>query len=333
MERVGIGWVAKGAGLWARDAVSMENTVNMIFEKSDMMRARYGTATQDLHDLRHSLSAEGGWFDRLVRTVSVDHATQQTILDSYMALIHFGQMFADKPTWLGEYLKQMDGDPLDEPRAIAAADQAVLDSQGGGQIKDLAEVQRGGQVGKLFMVFASYSTMILNSTARAAGQTNFRSPASVLTFAGHIAMLYALPAFFTELLRCGVGRARCDEVPQFLERVGGQSLSTALNGILYLREAASSVNLLLGQEAGPRGYAGPAGTRVFEVVSQLVQQIHQGHIDKGLERAAFAVSGFLFRYPAAQVQRSVDGWIALHEGKTHNPAAVLMGPPTKAAQK
>lgn len=333
MERVGIGWVAKGAGLWARDAVTMEHTVQMVLDKSDMMRARYGTATQDLHDLRQTLSAEGGWFDRLVRTVSADHATQQTILDSYMWFIHFGQMFADKPTWLGEYLKQMDGDPLDEPRAIAAADQAVLDSQGGGQIKDLAEVQRGGQVAKLFMVFASYSTMILNSTARAAGQTNFRSPASALTFAGHLAMLYAIPALFTETLRCGVGRARCDEVPQFLGRVGGQSLSTALNGVLFLREGVAEVNLLLGQETGARGYAGPAGTRVFEVMNQLATQAAQGHWDKGLERAAFAASGILFRYPAAQVQRSVDGWIALEEGRTHNPAALLMGPPPKTQSR
>lgn len=330
MERVGIGWVAKGAGMWARDAVSMERTVSMILDKSDLMRARYGTATQDLHDLRQTLSVEGGWFDRLVRTVSADHATQQTILDSYMALLHVGQMFADKPTWLGEYLKQMDGDPLDEARAIAAADQAVLDSQGGGQIKDLAEVQRGGQVGKLFMTFASYSTMILNSTARAAGQTNFRSPASTLTFAGHLALLYVIPAFFTEMLRCGVGRARCNEVPQFLSRVGGQSLTTALNGILYLREAVAGANLLLGQDVGARGYAGPAGTRVFEVATQLMTQVHQGKIDKGLERAAFAASGLLFRYPAAQLQRSIDGWIALEEGKTHNPAALLFGPPAKA---
>jgi hypothetical protein len=323
MERVGVKWVAKGAGIWARDAVSMENTVQMILDKSDMMRARYGTATQDLHDLRHSLSTEGGWFDRLVRTVTADKATQQALLDSYMGMIHFAQMFADKPTWLGEYLKQMDADPLDEARAIAAADQAVLDSQGGGQIKDLAEVQRGGQVAKLFMVFASYSTMIINSTARAAGQTNFRSPASILTFAGHLAMLYAIPGIFTELLRCGVGRSHCDQVPQFIERVGAQSVSTALNGILYVRELVADVNLLLGQEVGPRGYAGPAGTRIFEVISQLALQVHQGHIDKGLERAAFAASGLLFRYPAAQVQRTVDGWIALHEGKTHNPAALL----------
>jgi hypothetical protein len=327
MERVGIGWVAKGAGVWARDAVSMEHTFQMVLDKSDMMRARYGTATADLHDLRHTLSAEGGWFDRLVRTVSADHATKQTLLDSYMWFIHFGQMFADKPTWFGEYLKQMDADPLDEPRAIAAADQAVLDSQGGGQIKDLAEVQRGGPVAKLFMVFASYSTMTLNSTARAAGQTNFRSLSSSLTFAGHLAMIYAMPALFTELLRCGVGRARCDEVPQFLGRVGGQSLSTALNGILYVREVVADVNLLLGQDVGPRGYAGPAGTRVFEVISSLVEQVHQGKIDKGLERAAFAVSGLVFKYPAAQVQRSIDGWMALHEGRTHNPAALVMGPP------
>jgi hypothetical protein len=140
-----------------------------------------------------------------------------------------------------------------------------------------------------------------------------------------------VPALLTEALRCGVGRAHCDEVPEFLERVGSQSLSTALNGIMYVREAGTAVNIALGQDAGPRGYEGTAGTRVFEVLANLGTQINQHELDEGLAKAAFAASGILFKYPAAQAQRMVDGFVALEEGRTRNPLALLVGPPKKAA--
>ncbi len=333
MERVGVTWVAKGARRWARDAVHLENTVHMIADKSTFMRGRWATATPDLHDLRHALEQPGGWFDRLVRTVTADHVTQQTFLDSYMWFIAFGQRFADVPTWIGAYEKQLAQDPTDDVRAIAAADQAVIDSQGGGQIKDLAEVQRGGPVAKLFMTFASYGVTVLNASGRAVSATDFKKPSEVLTLLGHLSLLYAIPALFTEALRCGVNRAHCDEVPQFLGRVGGQMVSTALNGMIYVREATTAVNIVLDQETGPRGYTGTAGTRVFEVMTQLAQQIHQGELDAGLAKAAFQATGMLFRYPAAQVQRSIDGFIALEEGRTSNPLAVVFGPPPKKAAR
>ena len=66
-----------------------------------MMRERVQTATQDLHDVRQALRQPGGWFDNLVRTVSGDTLTQQTILDGYLWHIGLAQRVADIPTWLG----------------------------------------------------------------------------------------------------------------------------------------------------------------------------------------------------------------------------------------
>ena len=45
MERVGVYHVAKAATVWARNALTLK-TVSMITDKSDMMRARYGTASK-----------------------------------------------------------------------------------------------------------------------------------------------------------------------------------------------------------------------------------------------------------------------------------------------
>jgi hypothetical protein len=44
----------------------------------------------------------------------------------------------------------------DEPRSVALEDQAVIYSQGSGQAKDMAEMQRGGPLMKLWTSFCSF---------------------------------------------------------------------------------------------------------------------------------------------------------------------------------
>lgn len=335
MSRVGPTWVARGMKRWLRDAASMENTAKWIADVSPMMRDRTITATQDLADLRTAIRQPGGWFDSMVRKVSADHLTQQTIVDGYMWHIGLAQRVADIPTWLGGYEKAMAGPregrtPEDhEARAIALADQGVLDSQGGGQIKDLAQIQRGGPIAKLFMTFYSYGNTVFNATADRAGATNFRSPAEIATFLGHLSLLYLLPALGTVALSRASGRSgpKDDSVARFAGDVGQEILSTGLNTMVLVRELGGLV------QDGTRGYAGPAGARLAELLYNVANQAKQGKADVGLFKATNAAAGVLFRYPALQVQRTIDGWTALQEGRTSNPAALLVGAPPKNVRK
>jgi hypothetical protein len=321
--RVGPVWVARGLKRWLRDAATMENTARWIASVSPMMAERGNTATQDLHDLRARLREPGGWFDALVRRVSADTVTQQTLTDAYLWHIAQAQRVADIPTWLGQYEKSMAGGET-EARALALADQAVLDAQGGGHVKDLAQIQRGGPVARLFMTFYSYGNTVFNATTRAVGQTKFRSPSSVLQMVGNLSLIYAMPALGTVALAHLFGRARPgDEPPDWFAEIGREMLAGALNTMVLVRELQGLVS------EGARGYAGPAGARALEVFYKLGQEIKQGELDAGFWRAANTVGGILFRYPAAQVQRTVDGWAALEEGRTANPAVLLTGPPPK----
>lgn len=320
MSRVGPTWVAKGLASWLRDAASMENTSAWISEKSAMMRERSNTASQDLQELKTEFYKPGGWFDGVVRTVSGDRVTQATIIDSYLWHIGLMQRVADIPTWLGQYEKSMAGG-VDEATAIALADQAVLDSQGGGQVKDLAQVQRGGPIARLFMTFYSYGSTVFNATHRAAGQTNFRSPASIGTFLGHLSLLYVMPSLASVALSRAFGRSGGDDdtPEEFIADVGREMLSTALNTMVFVRELGG-----LAFE-GARGYSGPAGARVFQLAYDLGTQVKQMEPDEGLAKAVNNAAGIIFRYPALQVQRSVDGWVALESGKAHNPLVLLTG--------
>jgi hypothetical protein len=318
-ERVGARYMARGLKRFVRDAAHMESTAQWIYSVSPMMRHRGNTATQDLADLQRALKEPGGWFDTLLRTVTRDHLTKTGLTDAYLWHIGAMQRVADIPTWLGGYEKAMDSG-VDEETAFRLADQAVLDSQGGGQIKDLADIQRGTPVAKLFMVFYSYGSTVYNSTAAAYGRTSFRSPTSVAKFLTSLSLLYVLPAAGSVTLR-RMFRPSDDDDDSFLVDVAQESLSAALNGIVLVRELSGLVG------DGVRGYAGPAGTRALQTFYALGQQVMQGEADEAAWKKLNEAAGIIFRYPSAQAQRTVDGFVALQEGRTSNPLVLLFGAP------
>jgi hypothetical protein len=301
----------------------MENTMTWIQDRSVLMRQRHLTSTQDMADLRNKLAQPGGWFDDLVRTVTADKLTQQAITDAMLWHIGLAQRVADVPTWLGAYEKAM-AEGNNEERSSALADQVVLDSQGGGDVKDLAKVQRGGPMAKLWMQFYSYGNTVYNATADSYGRTKFTSPTSVAKFLGDLALLYVMPALGTVALAHATGRKGSDDDDDWQKwvlEVGGEALSTAMNTMVFVREFGQ----LFGE--GTRGYAGPAGARAIQTIYGLVNQVKQGDADEALFTALAQTTGMLFRLPALQAQKTIDGWIALEEGRTKNPAVLLTGAP------
>jgi hypothetical protein len=126
-------WCASGRSTWRGlvewlgDAAKMENTAKRRSSRSRLHApAREDDAARDQRDPQHG----GG--------------KNSAIEASYFYLIQKMQLVADIPTWLGQYHKAVEKG-ADEKSAVAQADQAVLDAQGGGQIKDLAGIQRGGR--------------------------------------------------------------------------------------------------------------------------------------------------------------------------------------------
>jgi hypothetical protein len=333
-SRVGGRWVLRGMARWLRDAVTMENTVAWIYSVSPMMRSRGDTATQDLHDVRQTLEQAGSWFDSLARRATNDAVTKADMLEFFLWHIGKAQQLADVPVWLGAYEKAAadrrnylaDG-TLDQARVVALADQAVLDSQGGGQVKDLAKVQRGTPIAKLLMTFYSYGNTVLNSTADAYGKTiGTRGLAATPHFLGHLGLLYALPAVWTIAISRAMGRTGGDgdDTPWYVEWAK-EMLSGVFNTMVLIRELAGAGETALGLENGSRGYEGPAGLRPIQLAYQAATQVRQGKVDRAAVKAGAAVAGILFGAPATQIQKTVDGFVALKDGKTRNPFALLVG--------
>ena len=311
MVRIGPKWVAKGISRWIRDAASMESTTRWIMDRSDFMRLRGKTMQREINEIRNKVT---------------DQSARRKILgpaeDSYFWLIMRAQMIADVPTWLGAYEKAMANNES-EKRSIALADQAVLDSQGGGQVKDLAQIQRGGPLMKLWTNFYSYFSVTYNLTAESFKRTEWTNPVSVGRLAADMFLLYTVPAVLGWVMRDMLIRGECSggsDIECVSETLIREQLGYMLGTMVGMRELSSSV-------MGFYGYEGPAGVRAFSELGKVAKQVEQGEIDEALIKSLNASAGILFHYPAGQVQRALDGYAALNNGDTSNPIVLLTGKP------
>lgn len=303
--RIGPKWVGRGIARWIGDAVHLERTTAWVYERSDMMRLRAKTMNREISEIRNVVDAGG--------------RARAAVQSSFFYFITKMQTVVDVPTWLGAYEKAVAGG-ADEARAVALADQAVLDSQGGGQIKDLAAIQRGGPLQKLFTAFYSYFSTTYNLTAESVARTRFTDPVSVGRLAVDVLLLYTLPAVLGFMLRAALRGDKIDD-DELAKKLAAEQLNYLLGTMVGVRELSAAVS-------GSFGYSGPAGTRFFSEAANLGKQVAQGDVDAALLKSANNAAGVLFHYPAGQVQRTVQGIVAATEGDAP-PTAVVFGVPPK----
>jgi hypothetical protein len=309
MSRIGSKWVLKGMAHWAGDAATLQSSVKKIYEKSDMMRLRGKTANRELNEIRNKVSGsdsklQAAWFWLQNRT----------------------QVLVDVPTWWGAYEKAMVQDDMTENKAVALADQAVLDSQGGGQIKDLSGVQRGSAGLKLFTSFYSFFNTTYNLTAEAYGRTNFKKPGEAALFAADMALLYTIPALAGTLVKAAM---QGEDNPDKLAKTAlADQISYLFSTLVGVREMSGAAQAVAGVDPG-FGYSGPASIRFFADVYKLGKQVGQGEPDAAFWKALNNVGGELFHYPSGQINRTAAGIDALYNGESDNPGVLLVGPPPK----
>jgi hypothetical protein len=242
--------------------------------------------------------------------------------NSYFYLIGKGQQLVDIPTWLGAYEKAI-AEKRGEEMAIALADQAVLDSQGGGQIKDLAQVQRGGPLMKLFTNFYSFFNTTYNLAVERGKATDFKNPADVGKLAVDYLLLFTVPAVLGAALKMAL-KGEDDDPEKIARKLAAEQISYLMGTMVGVRELGGLAQAVAGKKAPD--YSGPAGLRLIGELTKLSQQISQGEVDKALLKAAANSAGLLFHLPVGQVEKTLEGIVAISDGKTQNPGALLVGP-------
>lgn len=320
--RIGTRWIAAGTGQYMASPLKSGEFVN---QKSKLMKDRGITMQREINEVLNTI--------RSGEKVSA-------LTASYFTLIGKMQRTVDIPTWLGAYEKGLHGlkyqNATDEKQrkdiedhAAALADQAVLDSQSGGQIKDLAKVQRGSPAWKLFTNFYSYFSAAYNLNIEAVRRTSFKSPSQVGLLAADMILINILPIVFAVAVK-NMFKSECewDDVECFADKYAQEQISHFMGQNILLREAGAAVSVATG--GGGYGYQGPAGLRFFGDLYKAGAQINQGEADMALFKAVNSTAGALLHYPAGQINATVEGIMAVERGDVEGVSilpALLAGPP------
>ena len=333
IPRIGAKNVAAGMARWVGDASRLENSLAWIQDKSVFMRNRSATFTRELKEINRV--QQGKW------------KATQVFDQSVFFLMQKMQLVADVPTWIGAYEKaqseasakaKAEGragpDVLDEIEdyAVAQADRAVIESQGAGEIKDLAGVQRDKP---MLTMFFSYFSATWQLTVEATARTDFKRPAAVAGWVADMVLLNVIPAIGPALLMYLLKGG--DDDPEELAKEAIMSqVGYALNLIPIVRELSG---LATGFE-----YSGPAITMGITALDRAADQTlpvikawwndgldaAMDEVDEAFVKSYIRVLGFLFGLPATQALRSWNGWKAWQDGEEGaGPQSIIFGPPPK----
>lgn len=303
IARVGTAAVLRGAQRWAGDAAKLESTVAWVGDKSDFMRLRAQTFNRELSEISQQVRGK----NKVAR-----------IYDGMaFALTQKLQLIADLPTWIGRY-EQALADGQDEATAVALADEAVLSSQGGGQTKDLAMIQRDHP---FLTQFYSYFSTTVNLVAQKTAATEFKNPVAVAGWLADMALLTVLPALLPALLLHALkGGGEDDDLEDWTAKLIKWQAEYLLGMVVVARDVMAAF--------GPHGYQGPPVGRILGDIGRLGKQAAQGEVDEPAVKAFVRVLGDLTGLPTAQLLRSYDGWVAWSEGEAP-PTSILFGPPPR----
>lgn len=298
--------VARLGGKYAWTGLSQYTThpikaTKAAMEQSEFMRNRGNTRLREIREVAATINGAGK-----IRKFLNKY--------SYWLMLKV-QQIVDTAIWHGALAKAMDnGKDLDT--AIKLADQTVLDTQGGGQIKDLSAFERGSNTQKLFTVFYAYMNTALNQ-----GFVEAKTQKSKAKLAANLMMIYVVPTALTTLMKSALIPGDDDE--DLAKKLAKEQISFVLGLFVFGRELTQLANIATGDRF--YGYAGPSGLRPIDDGFKFVQQAVQGEFDSAFVRASVNLLGDAFGLPSAQINRTIKGAEALQDDETDNPAALLMG--------
>lgn len=314
MVRIGPKHVLRGLARWGGDAARMESSLSWIHEKSDFMRLRSKTFSRELREISGRVGGKG--------------KVMSAVDGGLFFMMQKMQLVADVPTWIGQYEKTIaEGPAADtqeardalEAKAIAASDRAVIEAQGAGTTKDLAEVQRKHP---MLTQFYSYFSVTLNLAAESTATTDFKSPRAVAGWLGDMALLMVIPAIIPALLLDALKGGGDDDEEGLAKKIAQWQLGYLMGTVVGVRELSGAVSGF--------DYAGPPVGRVVADIGKAGKQTAQGELDEAAVLAYARLAGTALGIPVAQLMRSYKGWKAWSEGEEGaGPQSILLGPPPK----
>jgi hypothetical protein len=271
-------YLAKGLQQFTRHPFE---SIHWVQEKSGEMRHRSNALDRDLRDGVRKLMGKKG-------------AVAWIQSKSFAGIALFDALVSN-PTWIGGY-EQAKAEGYSEAEAVMSGDRAVRLSQGSGGAKDLAAVQRGSDLMKLFTMFYSYFSVLYNRL-RNMGRLKNIGEIGFMDVAFKSFVMVMAPALISEMLANRGPDDDEDPAAWALREIAFYPLGT----IPIVRDMANVWK-------DGYSYSLTPLSRALELSSRL-----PGQIEKTLEGEkdvddfifqAFDLPGYLFGLPTGQVKNT-----------------------------
>ena len=305
IELIGKTNVLKGLNMaYGKGVRGTLETITWVKSVSSMMETRIQSFDRDVADTTADFSRQSLAPDSLVgaltNKVGLRRFEKWLKKNAFvpMGVVQFG---VDLPTWLGAYQKGLKDFTGSESKAIEYADSIVRLSQGSGQAKDLARIQRGNQYAKLFTMFYSYFNTLYNMTARRVADVNMhRDAGSVMRAANSFLLLYVIPAVLTEIT---AGRGP-DEEEDFWPWAFKQVAMYPFQTVVGVRSFASAIEAEFGFKASPAEDAPATVYNWLMTVNKALTDEDYKFDGKKFARLSLRTVGFLSGMPLGQAEIS-----------------------------
>jgi hypothetical protein len=288
--------IAMVGGRWCAGAMATylhnpRKASRFVMGKSKLMQSRMRTRFKELREVQ-ALYDGGG------------KKLKDMLIRKCFAPIAFSQVYTvDVPTWMAAYEKALAEGKLDG-EAVSIADRALVESQGGGDLSDLARQERSRNV---FNVFYGFFGTMLNATAITANTTKGAERAMKL------ALILVVQPVLESFLRAGLDQTTSDDNEDYGERVLSRIPkdlgSFYLGSLMGVREFVPMLDALSGSA---QGYSGPTGMRMVNDAVRFTLQVQQGDFDRALRRASVNfILGDLAGLPSTEINRLWDAGEAM----------------------
>lgn len=301
VDHLGVKWAAQGLKEFYGNPGAIAAKTQFVFDRSPEMAARMKNNDRDIRDFMRRIDLS---------------KPQNQIRNSFFYMTGLMDLGVALPTWYGAYMKEM-ATSNDETKAIAAADQAVRMTQGSGLARDLAGIQRGTELEKLFTMFYSYFSVLYNRGYQVANQIKREGMSALPQAAASALWLWFLPAALNELI---VGRGPKDD-DKWLEWLAKQEALYITQTIPLWRDVANGV-------LGNYGYDLTPAADVFDVTARAGKKLADGKIatPEGARAAALA-AGYWTGLPIKQALITGSAIIDAADGKDVRPQDFLFSRP------
>ena len=226
VSRMGPGVLIDATKLWARpDTWTAE--YKRVAGKSDFMATRAGTMDREI-----MAAKKGGNLDIVPKGVRDSMFTMISVMDMAVAI----------PTWNSAYNSALKKGAT-EKEAIQQGDSAVAITQGSGHDMDLAAVQRGSEMQKMFTMFYSYGSALFGQfdTYTRKWLRN-KGIVNSAQFVGRMLLIFPIADVLAEL-----ASGRAPDLEDDEESLAGwlveRTVKSPFNSLPFVRDVVRSIDL------------------------------------------------------------------------------------------